>query len=147
MKLRSPGLLLSLSLIASAPAAIAQTGPTTLPSGSANSLSEVQKQAIKRIKVSSELRAAPIALRLARIVNEIYDNMLAVKPDEKLRAQLSEQMKTTTWELLSIKGQAIRETVNVLTPEQRQLIKIEKQKPGAPADLSEVIEKTFQLNK
>jgi len=71
--------------------------------------------------------------------------MLADKPDEKLRAPLSARMKATTWELLKIKGPAIRETVNVLTAEQKQLIKSEMRKPGAPADLSEVIEKSFNL--
>lgn len=108
-------------------------------------LSEAQKEAIERIKVATEKRAAPVALRFAGIVTKVYDNMLADKPNEKLRVQLSTRMKATAWELLTIKGQAIRETVNVLTPEQKQFIKSEMLKPGAPGDLSEVIEKTFGL--
>jgi len=54
-------------------------------------------------------------------------------------------MKETTWRLLTIKGQAIRETVNVLTPGQKKLIKSEMRKPGAPADLGELIEHTFKV--
>ena len=45
--------------------------------------------------------------------------------------------------LLSIKGQSIREMVKVLTPEQKQLIRVEMTKPGAPGDLSELIMKVF----
>lgn len=108
-------------------------------------LSEAQKQAIKLIQVSSEKKAATVALRLAGIVSKIYENMLADKPDEKLRVALSAKMKETAWELLSIKGQAVRETVNVLTPEQKQIIKREMRKPGAPGDLSEVIARAFKL--
>jgi hypothetical protein len=124
----------------------AQTPPSAENKADAtHTLSEAQQQAIKRIQVESEKRAAPAALRLAGIVAKIYENMLADKPDEKLRARLSAEMKKAAWELLTIKGQAIRETVNVLTTEQKQLIKSEMHKPGAPADLAEVIAHTFKL--
>jgi hypothetical protein len=122
-----------------------QTRSSETPFTSANALSEAQRQAIKRINISSKKKAALPALRLAGIVRQIYLNMLADKPDEKLRARLSAEMKETTWKLLTIKGQAIRETVNVLTPGQKQLIKSEMRKPGAPTDLGEVIEHTFKL--
>ncbi|PYS75188.1 MAG: hypothetical protein DMF66_20140, partial [Acidobacteria bacterium] len=82
---------------------------------------------------------------LAAVVSKIYENMLADKPDEALRAKLSAEMKEAAWALLAIKGQAIRETVNVLTPAQKQLVKSEMRKPGAPADLGEVIARTFNL--
>jgi hypothetical protein len=72
--------------------------------------------------------------------------MLRDKPDEQLRARLSSEMKEATWKLLAIKGQAVRETVGVLTPEQKRLVKIEMRKPGAPGDLSEVIARTFKLD-
>lgn len=84
-------------------------------------------------------------MQLAGIVHNIYENMLADKPDEKLRSALSAEMKEATWSLLSIKGQAVRDTVNVLTPEQKQSVKMEMQKPGAPADLSEVVAHMFGL--
>ncbi len=108
-------------------------------------LSAAQQQAIKRIHVESARRAAPAALRLAGIVHRVYENMLADKPDERLRARLSAEMEQAAWALLSIKGQAIHATVNVLTPAQKQLIKRELHKPGAPADLAEVIAHTFKL--
>lgn len=110
-----------------------------------HALSEVQKQAIQHIRSDSKKRAALPALHLARVVSKIYANMLADHPDETLRVKLSNEMKNVTWQLLAIKGQAIRETVNVLTPEQRQIIRVEMRKPGAPADLGELIAKTFDF--
>src|SRR5436853_4318249 len=105
----------------------------------AQALSADQKQAIKHIQTESEKKAATAAVRLAGLVRKIYDNMLADKPDEELRSKLSLEMKEASWELLAIKGQAIWEIVNVLTPEQKQIVKKEMQKGGSPADLTEVI--------
>jgi hypothetical protein len=110
-----------------------------------DTLSDAQKQAIQHIRSDSKKRAALPALHLARVVSKIYANMLANRPDENLRVRLSNEMKEVTWQLLTIKGQAIRETVNVLTPEQRQLIRVEMRKPGAPADLGELIARTFDF--
>ena len=149
MKTRLTILLFLLPVLvfaASLKTATAQTSSSAENKADAvHTLSEAQKQAMKRIQVETEKRAAPVAMRLAGLVSKIYENMLADKPDEKLRATLSTQMKKTTWELLSIKGQSIRETVNVLMPEQKQLVKSEMLKPGVPADLSEVIARTFKL--
>jgi hypothetical protein len=118
---------------------------SSVQSSAAPALSEAQQQAIKRIKVAGARKAALPALRLAGIIRRIYQNMLADKTDEKLRARLSAEMKETTWQLLAIKGQTIRETVNVLTREQKQYLKSEMKKPGAPADLGELIERVFKL--
>jgi len=112
----------------------------------AHTLSETQRQAIKRIKDESEKKAAPVALRFAGIVSRIYENMLADRPDEGLRAKLDAEMKEVSWELLAVKGQSIRDIVGVLTPAQKQLVKSEMLKPGAPADLSEVVARTFKLD-
>jgi hypothetical protein len=112
----------------------------------AHILTEAQKQAIRRIKSESEKKAAPTALIFAGIVSRIYENMLADKPDEALRLKLDAEMKEETWKLLAIKGQSIRDIVGVLTPEQKQLVKSEMRKPDTPADLSEVIARTFKLD-
>ncbi|HEX3558358.1 MAG TPA: hypothetical protein VHU19_04095 [Pyrinomonadaceae bacterium] len=138
-------LLTALVSLSAAWTATAQTGAESR-GDAAHTLSEAQREAIKRIHVESEKRAAPAALRLAGIVSRIYENMLADKPDEGLRTKLSEEMKEAAWELLEIKGQSIRDTVNLLTPEQKQIVKGEMRKPGAPADLSEVIARTFKLD-
>lgn len=108
-------------------------------------LSEEQKKSLMAIKVASEKKAAPIALRFAGIIRRIYENMLADKPDTGLRAKLDAEMKETGWELLMIKGQSMFDAVAVLTPEQKRVLKAEMMKPGAPADMGELIEKTFML--
>ncbi len=108
-------------------------------------LSEAQLQAIKSIRAESEKKAAPVALRLAATVRQIYENMLAEKPDEGLRGRLSREMREETWELLSIKGESIREVVNALTPEQKRLVRDEMAKRGAPADLTEVVWRVFKV--
>ena len=147
MKLTTSFLLTVLIFLTSAGAATAQTdvGAQSKPDA-AHTLTEAQKQAIKRIKSESEKKAAPTALIFAGIVSRIYENMLADKPDEALRLKLDAEMKEETWKLLAIKGQSIRDIVNVLTPEQKQLVKSEMIKPGAPADLTEVIAHTFKLD-
>lgn len=108
------------------------------------SLSEEQKKSLMAIKVESEKKAAPIALRFAGIVKRIYENMLADKPNPRLRAKLDAEMKETGWQLLMIKGQSMFDAVAVLTPEQKRILKAEMMKPGAPADMGELIEKTFK---
>jgi Spy/CpxP family protein refolding chaperone len=147
IKLLTSFLLTVLIFSASAKFINAQTGADAASKPDAmHTLSEAQKQTIKRIKVESEKKAAPTALIFAGIVSRIYENMLADKPDEALRLKLDAEMKEETWKLLAIKGQSIRDIVGVLTPEQKQLVKSEMRKPDTPADLSEVIARTFKLD-
>jgi Spy/CpxP family protein refolding chaperone len=140
-------LLLAAFILAAACATRAQATQDANVSGdAAHTLSDAQKQSIKNIQTDAEKQAAPAVLRLAEIVNKIYENMLADKPDERLRASLSAQMEKATWVLLSIKGQSIHDIVRILTPAQRRLVKAEMQKPGAPSDLSEVVAHVFKLD-
>jgi hypothetical protein len=144
MKVKLKLFLLFLFVSFAAAVATAQT-----PSGAANGgaaghpLSEAQRQAIKSLKVESEKRAAPLALQLAATVKQVYENMLSEKEDEALRLRLSKEMDETMSKILAVKGQSVRDTVAVLTPAQRQLVREEMRKPGAPADLSELIERLF----
>ncbi len=130
-----PGMLLF-----AAARTMAQTNPGPVPA-----LSQTQKQAIQRIQAESEKTAAAAARRLAVIVRRVYENMLADKPDERLRARLSVEMKSAAWEALTIKGQSIRGIVNVLTPEQKRLVQSELRKPGASTDLTEIVARTFKI--
>jgi hypothetical protein len=107
------------------------------------SLSDAQVAAMKRIKSESEKQAAPLAVQLAAVAKRIYENMLSDKEDQKLRRRLSLQMNGIAGKLLAIKGQSIRDTVAVLTPEQKRTLRDEMRKPGAPADLTELISKLF----
>ncbi len=120
---------------------------TINPPDAKMSLSAAQLETIKDIRAKAAREAVPTALRLAATIKQIYTNMLADKPDAKLRARLSKQMTDNTVKLLLIKGQSIREMVNALTPEQKRMLKSEMEKPGAPADLSELMEHIFNVPK
>lgn len=106
-------------------------------------LSAAQRLAMQSIRVRSEQVGKPVALHMARLTRQIYANMLAAKPDEKLRRRLSKQLNGVVLQLLKIKGESIRDTVNILTPEQKQRVKQEMLKPEAPADLTEIIAKAL----
>lgn len=106
-----------------------------------------QIESLKNIKSKAEREAAPLAKQLSVTIKQVYDNMLADKPDEKRRKKLSKQMTDTTVKLLLIKGNSIREMIAVLTPEQKELLKSEMKKQDAPADLSELFERVFIIPK
>ncbi len=110
-------------------------------------LSAAQMDAVKNIRNKVATEAAPLALQLAAAVKQIYDNMLADAPKAKLREKLSKQMTGTVVKILLIKGQSIREMVGILTPEQKKFLKTEMTKPDAPADLSELMERVFNIPK
>ena len=126
--------------------AIAQTLSSASNKSDANPhLTAAQLLAIKSIRTESEKKAAPFALRLVSATKQIYENMLSEKEDVGRRQKLSSEMNKMVVKILAIKGQSIREMVRVLTPEQRQIIRGEMQKPGAPGDLSELIIRTFNI--
>jgi len=124
---------------------MAQTGAASNSPDAIPQLTPAQLQSIKSIRSATERKAAPLAIRLAATVRRVYENMLSDKEDEALRKRLSSQMNEVASQLLAIKGQSIREIVRVLTPEQRSLIRSEMKKPGAPADLSELIMHVFKV--
>lgn len=125
---------------------MAQTPPVAPNTSDAKPhLTAAQLQAIKSVRIESEKKAAPLALRLASTAKQIYKNMLSEKEDEALGQRLSREMDKVVVALLALKGQSIRDMVRVLTPEQRQLMRSEMQKPGAPGDLSELIMRVFNV--
>lgn len=108
-------------------------------------LSEAQLASIKSIRIKYAKLSAPMALHLAKTVKAVYENMLREKEDPTLRTSLSREMHNAAGELLTIRGQTIREVIHVLTPKQRQFLKSEMGKPDAPADVMELITRTFNI--
>jgi hypothetical protein len=140
-------LFLAALAFASAQTAQAQANPDTTPQAdAARTLTDAQRQAIKTIQTEAERRAAPAVLRLNGIMSKVYANMLAERPDARLRATLSARMEKATWALFAIKGQSVYEILRVLTPAQRQLIRVEMKKPGAPMDVWEIVAHLFKLD-
>jgi len=119
-----------------------KTGRPTPPQV-APPLTPPQKQALRAIQSRSEQRAKPDALRMAQIARRIYANLLAERPDEGLRSKLGKELDAVVLELLHIKGDSIGESVRILTPEQKRLLQEEMLKADAPADLMEVMARTF----
>lgn len=106
-------------------------------------LTPAQRTKMIAIQKDAEQKAAPAAAHLAEITRQIYANMLAETPDEALRTKLSGEMRDAVWQLFEIKGQSIHDAIRVLTPTQRKQLKTEMVKPGAPADITELIGKIF----
>lgn len=115
------------------------------PTADARTLSESQRRAIAAIRADAKARAAPLAARLASMAHQANVNMLADQPDEALGRRLGEQIRATLRELLDLRLRSIKETVKRLTPAQRALLRTEMDRPGAPADLMELIERMFKL--
>lgn len=120
---------------------------TSAPTDTAQHLSKEQLALMKNIQTESEKKAALVALKLAQVAKQIYQNMLADQENQALRQELTKKLNAATTELLAIKGQSIRDIVKVLTPEQKQRVMKEMQKPGASADLTELIGKVFNVTK
>ena len=87
---------------------------------SASALTEAQTKALAQIRADSEKKAAPVALRLASISKQVYDNMLSDREDEQRRRRLARKINKSMLELERIKGQAIREMIAVLSPAQKK---------------------------
>ncbi len=111
----------------------------------APALNESQRQAVTAIRSSAKAKAAPLAARLATLARQANRNMLADQPDEAVGQRLGEQIRATLRDLLSVRIQSIKETLKLLTPEQRAWLRKEMDRPGAPADLMELIERGFKL--
>jgi hypothetical protein len=143
MKLRLAGVLLLLGFcfsFASASAVTRRDDPTPPP------LIGRQKQELKEILRLNKLASAGVAVRVARIAKDIYANLLAEYPNDKTDRALSAKLHRTAGELLTLHGQAMRQSLAVLTPMQRAYVRDQMGKPDMPADLLELIVKIYALD-
>lgn len=125
--------------------ATAQVANTETKQSADHRLSEAQLKSIKVIRTRAAKLAAPLAIHLVVTTRRVYENMLREKEDAMLRSRLSTEMHNIAGELLTIKGQSIREVLHVLTRDQKKLLKSEMGRADAPADLMELIERTFNI--
>lgn len=81
--------------------------------------------------------------KIAEIAKSIDRNLLAEKPSEELDRKLSADFAAAVADLVSsaikAKLSAVRETVKVLTPDQKATLLVELEKPGANPDLAELV--------
>ncbi len=106
-----------------------------------------QVKQIASIRAEAKKEAAPQALKLARLISQANENMLADTPDEKIAKSLHEEIRTELHELLEIKLRVTKRSLKVLTSQQRAALKQELKKPNAPADLMEAMIALFHLPK
>jgi Spy/CpxP family protein refolding chaperone len=119
-----------------------QSGPTAVP---ADRLTDTQQTAIAVVRSETQQKAAPVAATLAATVKESYENMLSDHSDPALQEKLCRQAAESVAQLITIANQGMQKGVAVLTPEQRQRVRSEMGKPGAPGDLFDLIAKVYGL--
>lgn len=109
-------------------------------------LSAAQLSAFKTVKAETEKKAAPVALELAETAKKIFANMLADREDQQLRRKLNKQLHSTAGRLLDLKGMSFREMLATLTPDQKQIVRTEMVKPGAPIDIGDLVDQIFAIS-
>jgi hypothetical protein len=111
-------------------------------------LNDAQKSAVRALQSDSEQKSTQAATQLAGIVQKIYENNLSDAPNEQLRVTLDNQMRELVWQMVSIKGNAMWTAFQLLTPEQKRVVRGEIAKPRPTGDLPDVLDlivRTFQV--
>jgi Spy/CpxP family protein refolding chaperone len=127
----------------SQPAQVGTNAPA--PVASADGLTEQQKAAIVAIRDETQREAAPVAAALASTVKESFEKMLSEEPDPAAQNRLCKQAADSLAQLITIANRGMQKGVAVLTPEQKQKVRSEMGKPGAPGDLLELIARVYGI--
>ena len=109
----------------------------------AHPLSEQQKKALQAIEAEMKAKAAPLALKIAALAQSLDRNTLSDQPDADLDRRLTAELSQTITEGLQLRLAAVRETVKILTPEQKNILRVEMEKPDANPDLVDLVTKLF----
>jgi hypothetical protein len=110
---------------------------------SAHPLSEQQKRGLQAIEADMKAKAAPLAVKIAALAQSLDRNTLADQPDADLDRRLTSELSQTVNEGLQLRLAAVRETVKILTPEQKSILRAEMEKPDANPDLIDLVTKLF----
>jgi hypothetical protein len=111
----------------------------------ADRLSQAQQLAFASVRSRTKQKAAPVAATLAATVKESFENMLSDQSDPAMQEKLCKQATESISQLITIANQGMQEGAALLTPEQRQRVRSEMGKPGAPGDLLELIAKVYGI--
>jgi len=129
-------------------AASASAQPPEARAQEVPALNDAQKAAIRALQSESEQKTTQTATQLAGVVQKIYENNLSDTPNEALRASLDNQMRELVWQMVAIKGNSMWTAFQMLTPEQKRVVRTEIAKPRPTGDLPDVLDlivRTFQL--
>lgn len=112
-------------------------------------ITDTQREAINKVVAAGDAEAKgkiqPSAEKLANLAKDINRSVLSDKPDEvlvtKLRAELLDTAVGLVKAAVDMKLSTVSELGKVLTPEQKKFLLIELEKPGAPSDLTELVQR------
>jgi ABC-type phosphate transport system auxiliary subunit len=138
----------ALVLLAQPAIVSAQDNPSTAP---ANTLSESQKKALQQslqtVEADAKTKTAPLVQKMSSIAKDLDRNLLSAKPDQDLDRKLSSDFAAAVTEVVTaaiqLKLAAVRETVKVLTPEQKKILLAELDKADTNPDLTELVGKVL----
>ena len=110
-------------------------------------LTEAQKQMLKAAETDLTSKMAPFAERVSRTAKDLNRALLANRADPNLQRKLADDLANAVSELaaeaIRLRVSALGAIIDSLSPEQRSLLRAELDKPGADADLLNVIKKVF----
>jgi len=110
-------------------------------------LTEAQKQMLKSAEADLTSKMAPLAEKVSRAAKDLNRALVADKADPDVQRKLSDDLANAVSglaaEAIRLRVSALRAIVDSLSPEQKSLMRAELDKPGADADLLNVIKKVF----
>ena len=111
-------------------------------------LTEAQKQMLKSAETDLAGKMAPLAEKVNRIAKDLNRVLLADKADPDMRKKLADDLANAVSglaaEAIRLRVSALGAMIDSFSPEQKSLLRTELDKPGADADLLNVIKKVFE---
>jgi len=111
------------------------------------SLTDAQKQMLKSAETDLAGKMAPLAERISTIAKDLNRALLADKADPDVKKKLADDLANAVSglaaEAIRLRVSALGAIIDSLSPEQKSLLRAELDKPGADADLLNVIKQVF----
>lgn len=111
------------------------------PKDTTNLLSKKQIALITSLK-DSVTKSLPVVLpRLLELLQKVNTNLLSDQPDAALSKQYNKEAVEIIAQIIDSLGGAMKQMVEILTPEQKQKIREAMKDPNAPKDMINLISK------
>lgn len=106
---------------------------------------------LKAAETDLNSKMAPFAETVSRTAKALNRALLADKADPELRGRLADDLANRVSEFVAeairMRVSTLRAIVDSLSPEQKSLLLAELDKPGADADLLNIMKKVFEENR
>lgn len=130
------GLVIGLQIGRAGQAVPAQTQPPLTPQ---------QTTSIQGILKRTAAQAAPLGVKIEAAARRLNENVLSDSPDEAVSTAATTEISTSLASAVTLPIKAVKEIAALLTPEQRKFLRAEMAKPGAEANLLELIGRVYKL--